>query len=133
MYAPTEIEELQERDARAGLWRSVFEASEDAQLICTRIGRIQEINRKGGQLLGVSIASDAAHPSVFDALSPATGKRLYEIFQRCSMQPETLSGITLLSRAGSVRLIVDLLITPLGGGCWLVVIKDASRRWRMES
>src|SRR5205085_11590774 len=41
--------------------------------------------------------------------------------------------ITLLSGVGYVRLIVDLQVTPLGGGYWLVAIKDASRRWRMES
>src|SRR5687767_15714984 len=100
MHAPTDIEDLKESDARAGLWRSVFEASEDAQLICTRIGRIQEINRKGAQLLGVTNAADCAHISVFDAVSPATAKRLYEVLQRSTLQPETLSAITLLSGAG---------------------------------
>jgi two-component system cell cycle sensor histidine kinase/response regulator CckA len=132
MHAPTELDE-HERDARAALWRSVFEASEDAQLICTRVGRIHEINRKGAQLLGMSSPSDCSRFSVFDTLSPAAGKRLSEILQRSSSPSETMSAITLLSGVGYVRLIVDLQVTPLGGGYWLVAIKDASRRWRMES
>ncbi|HEY6227231.1 MAG TPA: PAS domain S-box protein [Verrucomicrobiae bacterium] len=131
MDATTDLE--QEREARAALWRSAFEASEDAQLICTRIGRIHEINRKGAQLLGISNPNDCAHISVFDALSSAAGKRLHEILQRASSPSETMSAITLLSGVGYVRLIVDLQVTPLGNGFWLVAIKDASRRWRMES
>lgn len=132
MDATTELDE-HEREARAALWRSAFEASEDAQLICTRVGRIHEINRKGAQLLGIANPADCAHVSVFDALSSAAGKRLYEILQRSSSPPETMSAITLLSGVGYVRLIVDLQVTPLGNGFWLVAIKDASRRWRMES
>ena len=51
MHGTSEIDEPRQDEARSELWRSVFEASEDAQLICTRIGRIHEINRKGAQLL----------------------------------------------------------------------------------
>jgi PAS domain S-box-containing protein len=133
MIGTSEIERSRPTDAREELWRLAFEASEDAQLICNRSGRIQELNRKGAQLLGIANPGECAHASIFDALSPAAGKRLNDIFQRASQQPETMSAITLLSGAGYVRLIVDLLVTPLGGGFWLVSIKDASRRWRMES
>jgi PAS domain S-box-containing protein len=133
MHATSEIDEPQEGDERADLWRSVFEASDEAQLICTRLGRIHEINRKGAQLLGISNPAERPNISVFDALSPAAGKRLSEIFHRPSAPSETMSAITLLSGAGHVRLIVDLQITRLGSGFWLIAIKDASRRWRMES
>src|SRR5687767_3005973 len=133
MHATSDIDEPREGDARAELWRSVFEASEDAQLICTRIGRIHEINRKGAQLLRISNPAHCAHVSVFDALSQAAGKRLYDIFQRPCSPTETMSAITLLSGAGCVRLIVDLQVTHLGAAFWLITIKDASRRWRMES
>jgi two-component system cell cycle sensor histidine kinase/response regulator CckA len=133
MHGTSDIDEPRQDEARAELWRSVFESSEDAQLICTRVGRIHEINRKGAQLLGIANPAECAHVSVFDALSPAASKRLYDIFQRAVSPPETMSAITLLSGAGYVRLIVDLQVTHLGGGFWLVAIKDASRRWRMES
>jgi PAS domain S-box-containing protein len=133
MHGTSDIDEPRQEEIRAELWRSAFEASEDAQLICTRIGRIHEINRKGSQLLGISSPTDCAHVSVFDTLSSAAAKKLYDIFQRSSSPPETMSAITLLSRAGYVRLIVDLQVTHLGNGFWLVAIKDASRRWRMES
>lgn len=135
MYAMTEPDPSLETDAdtRVDWWRSVFEASEDAQLICAQNGRIHEINRKGAQLLGVMGAADFSHASIFDALSVAAAKRVTEIFNRAQPKSETLSAITLLSGAGYVRLIVDLQITPLGGNFWLVAIKDASRRWRMES
>lgn len=78
-------------------------------------------------------ATDNTHFSIFDALSSNAAKRLFEIFQKQNPQPETLSAITLISGAGYVRLIVDLQVNPLGAGHWLVSIKDASRRWRMES
>ena len=93
MHASSDIDEPREGDARAELWRSVFEASEDAQLICTRMGRVHEINRKGAQLLGITNPAESSHVSVFDALSPAASKRLYEIFQRPGAPSETMSAI----------------------------------------
>jgi PAS domain S-box-containing protein len=136
MHGPSEVYETRAGDTRAEWWRSVFEASEDAQVICGVTGRILEINRKGASLLGLLGANEWSHVSIFDSLSNPAAKRLKEIMQRpaSAVGPaETISGITLLSGAGHVRLIVDLQATPLGGGCWLVAVKDASRRWRMES
>ena len=133
MHATSDIDQPREGDARAELWRSVFEASDDAQLICTRNGRVHEINRKGAQLLGIINPTDLSQVSIFDSVSAAAGKRLAEIFQKTNSPSETMSAITLLSGAGFVRLIVDLQVTHVGGNFWLIAIKDASRRWRMES
>src|SRR3954469_19619456 len=128
-----DIQQPAVRDPRADWWRSVFDASEDAQLICGANGRIHEINRRGTQLIGLTAATEWVHHSVFDALSAPTTKRLCEAFSRKTPQTEMLSAVTLLSGAGHVRLIVDLQVTPVAAGYWLISIKDASRRWRMES
>jgi len=133
MESFTDIEAPRERDTRVDWLRSVFELSEDALLICATTGRILEINRRGTQLLGMVAATEWAKSSVFDSVSGSTSKKIIECFQRGAGQPTTLSAVTLLSGNGYVRLIVDLQITPLDGGFWLIAIKDASRRWRMES
>ena len=133
MQALSDVQQPRPRDTRSDWWRSVFEASDDAQVICATNGRIHEINRRGSQLIGLTAATEWVHHSIFDAVSGVTSKRLAEIFNRAHQQAETLSAVTLLSQAGHVRLIVDLQITPLGSSVWLVSIKDASRRWRMES
>lgn len=133
MHASGEIYEARAGDSRAEWWRSVFEASEDAQIICGITGRLLEINRKAASLLGLLGATEWSHVSIFDSLSAPAAKRLSEFVRKPSGQTETLSGITFLSGAGHMRLIVDLQVTPLGAGCWLIAVKDASRRWRMES
>src|SRR4051812_9329000 len=108
MHLTNDMDESARTGSRPDWWRSVFEASEDAQLICEKSGRILEINRRGGQLLSLSAAAEWTHASIFDVVSAPTAKRLAENFLRDANQPETLSAVTLLSGSGHVRLIVDL-------------------------
>ena len=113
-------------------WHWLFEASEDAQLICTREGRILEANRQAQQLLGLSHPALPVKVHLHQFLSRPTATRLAELLRRESKRPQTLSSAA-LEREGRLRLMADLQISPLEEGLQLVCIKDASRRWRLES
>lgn len=129
---PCEIESVPAADTHAAWWRSVFDASEDAQIICSSDGRVRDLNRRAAQLFGVT-NGDACHLSILESLSGPTGKRVVEIFERRKRHAETLSAVTLLSSSGFPRLVIDLVVTPLTSELFLLTIKDAGQRWRMES
>jgi len=118
--------------ARDQWWRCLFEASEDAQLVCQTDGAVIEANRRAHQLLGLrgTLALPAFLLNSF--LTPGTAAKLAELLARSEGKPETLAAVSVMSH-GQLSLVADLLVTPLGEGCALVVIKDASRRWRLES
>ncbi len=126
------VEPRDEVQARGHWWRCLFEASEDAQLVCRHDGAVVEANRKARQLLGLS--NDAVLPAfVLPAfLTPASVRKLSELLTRTAGRQETLTSVSLLCR-GQLSLIADLQVTPLGEDFSLVSVKDASRRWRMES
>jgi two-component system, cell cycle sensor histidine kinase and response regulator CckA len=115
---------------RATWWHAIFEASEDALVVCTRDGILVESNARAQKyFLGPSSSREAA---IYDALTPQTASRLRAIVERDSHHSEILSSVSFLP-GGELRVIVDLIISRLDGTHWLVTIKDATRRWRMES
>lgn len=117
-------------DTRASWWQAIFEASEDALLVCTREGNLLESNRRAQKYLDPSLLQ--AGSSFFAALTVPTGDRLRAIIERDSPHQEVLSSISFVP-GGNQRLVVDLVISRLDANHWLIAIKDASRRWRMES
>ncbi|MGZ8938138.1 MAG: PAS domain S-box protein, partial [Limisphaerales bacterium] len=117
-------------DTRASWWQAIFEASEDALLVCTREGNLLESNRRAQKYLDPSLLE--AGSSFFGALTVPTGDRLKSIIERDSLHQEVLSSISFVP-GGNQRLVVDLVISRLDVNHWLIAIKDASRRWRMES
>ncbi|HTG43468.1 MAG TPA: PAS domain S-box protein [Verrucomicrobiae bacterium] len=117
-------------DARASWWQAIFDASEDALLVCNREGQLCESNRRAQKFLE-SAALDQ-ETGIFGALTAATAQRLRTILERESAHSEQLSSISFLP-GGQLRMIVDLVVSKLDTGHWLISIKDATRRWRMES
>lgn len=117
-------------ETRASWWQAIFEASEDALLVCTSDGKLKESNRRTQKFFNTSLLG--AEISIFDSLTAQTGDRLKAIIERDSQHPEVLSSISFLP-GGHLRLIVDLTVSRLDPSHWLVSIKDATRRWRMES
>src|SRR5688572_13935175 len=114
-------------ETRATWWHAIFEASEDALLVCTREGILVESNPRAQKYF-----SGVARPgevTIYDALTPPTANRLKAIIERDSRHPEILSSVSFLP-GGHLRVIVDLTISRLDGTHWLVTIKDATRRWR---
>jgi len=118
--------------SRGRWWTSVFEASEDAQLVCQADGAVIEANRKAFQLLGFPANLDLPAYVLPSFLTEGTARKLLDLLQRPAGRQETLAAISLLTQ-GRLSLVADLQVVPLGDGCSLVAVKDASRRWRMES
>jgi PAS domain S-box-containing protein len=118
--------------ARDQWWCCLFEASEDAQLVCRRDGAVLEVNRRARDLLGLSARLALPAYLLPSCLTPATLGKLGELLGRPVGHPESLPAISLLCR-GQLSMVADLHVTPLDDHCSLVVIQDAGRRWRMES
>ncbi|MGN6384972.1 MAG: PAS domain S-box protein [Verrucomicrobiota bacterium] len=117
-------------EARAGWWHALFDASEDAVLICTAEGAIRDLNKRARKCL--EHASITTQGCIFEAFTLPTREKLKVWFARRPTLSETFSSLSFIP-SGHLRMIVDLLICPLDGDHWLLTLKDASRRWRMES
>ncbi|MEW6158457.1 MAG: PAS domain S-box protein, partial [Verrucomicrobiota bacterium] len=110
-------------------WRCLFEESEDAQVVCTSDGMVVEFNRRAAQLLDLQ---GQYHFNLHRALTGSTSLKLATLLKRTSGGQTVLSSVTLMC-GGQLTLIADLAVTQFGDDHSLVAIKDASRRWRMES
>jgi two-component system cell cycle sensor histidine kinase/response regulator CckA len=117
-------------EPRASWWQAIFEASEDALLVCSRSGVIHEANPRARKIF--ESVEGGLPLCFFDALAGPTLQRLKDFLERDGKFPEQLSSISLRPE-GPLRIIVDLVVARLGPDHWLITLKDASRRWRMES
>ncbi len=117
-------------ETRATWWHAIFEASEDALVVCTRDGMVVECNRRADEYFAG--ATTLGGTTIYTAVTPPTADRLRAIIERDSRHPQTLSSVSFLP-GGHLRVIADLIISRLDSAHWLVTVKDATRRWRMES
>lgn len=97
--------------------------------VCAADGVILELNRRA-RVLFESAALQTTR--LFDALTAQTGERLRTLMERGGTAPETISAASFIP-AGHLRMIVDLVVSRLDTDHWLVCVRDATRRWRMES
>lgn len=112
-------------------WRCLFNESEDAQLVSASDGSIREANRTAIRLLGLNGKEDAL-PNLYQMLTSTAAARVAGLLQQHVGSQVTLPAVALMVE-GQISLLADLQITPLGQGFSLVTIRDATRRWRMES
>jgi two-component system, cell cycle sensor histidine kinase and response regulator CckA len=125
--------ELLTPSPREHWWRCLFEQSEDGQVVCRPDGSLTEANRRAIQLLGLPRqVEDWQEVNLLQHLTTSTGSHLRDLLRRESGRQETMPAVSLLC-GHQISLLVDLQATPLGDGYSLVSLKDASRRWRMES
>jgi two-component system cell cycle sensor histidine kinase/response regulator CckA len=117
---------------RSEWWERLFQLSEDAQVICNNRGEIWEANRFGQRLFGLQVRSREAKRMVFENFTHATSQKLKALFSKTEAHQESLTSVSLMDQ-GRLTLMADLVATPLTEQFWLLTIKDASRRWRMES
>src|SRR5687768_12226758 len=94
-------------EMRATWWHAIFEASEDALLVCTREGILVESNPRAQKYF---TGPRSGEVTIYDALSPPTASRLKAIIDRDSRHPEILSSVSFLP-GGHLRVIVDLTIS----------------------
>ena len=116
--------------AREHWWRLFFDNSVDALLVCRVDGTIEEANPRAIHML--ALVEGALCPSLFDSLAPVSARLVAEKLKAARGRQETVTGVRMIVRE-SVPQIVDLQITPLDEGFSLMQLRDASRRWRMES
>jgi len=110
-------------------WRHLFVESEDAQVVCDRRGGVSEINRKAEEQFGLTPKS-----CLFEAglLTPGAAELLRQALSRGLHRTESLGTIG-ISDANGVCLVADLQLMPFDAEHCLLRIKDASRRWRLET
>lgn len=99
-------------------------------LICDENGFISEHNRRAAKLVEEGVLR--LEGILFDSFSLEAASRLKSVFERRRRHNESLSSLSLLP-SGKLRMVVDLTVAPLDSGHWLITLKDATRRWRMES
>ncbi len=111
-------------------WRRFFDHSEDALLVCGADGTIEEANPRAIHLL--ALPADTRCPTLLDFIAPTSARAVADTLKRATHRQETLPGVRFMAREAAPQ-IVDLQVTPLDAGFALVLLRDASRRWRLES
>jgi PAS domain S-box-containing protein len=119
-------------DPSAPLWKSLFDAFPDAQVICRADGTIEHLNAQAAAQFKAALSQAAATPRIFDLLQPPADQKVRELFQRQPATPDLLYAVTVALPGMSLG-PVDLEITPLDGGLALIAFKDSSRRLRLEA
>jgi PAS domain S-box-containing protein len=114
------------------LWKSLFDASPDAQIICRADGIAEHLNSKAIELLQPATGGRSSGFSVLDVLQPPADRKLRELLGRHPLAPDVISPASLVLK-GAVRGPVDIEILPLTGGNTLLLLKDTNRRLRLES
>lgn len=114
--------------ASAAWWRHLFVDAEEAQLVVDRGGIVREVNRKAARLY----ALHKGH-SLFagNLLAAATATRLRESMGGDGSRVDL--GTIGVTDAQGICLLADAQLLPLEEGQWLLVLRDATRRRRMET
>ena len=113
-------------------WRSLFESSEDAQVVCRSDGLVVKMNPKAARLFKMDRAAAKTDFSVFDFLLPSADDKLRESLQRGCIRTDGLHSVVLLA-GGRQTGMADLELAPLDEHHTLITFKDIARRMRLES
>jgi len=115
-------------------WESplnLFNASEEAQLVCHEDGIALHINPKAARLFKLRPDLDEGAFSIFKILPPPASRKLSRIFQNRRPHAEKLHSVILL-QDNSPHSMMDLEVVSVDGHLNLVTFKDSGRRQRME-
>lgn len=99
-------------------------------LVCDRDGTIAARNRRAQKLVDGGLLP--THQPIFDSLIENASQKLRKLFARDRLVSETLPSIRFQTES-KMRMVVDLVVSRLDKEHWLIAIKDATRRSRMES
>lgn len=113
----------------AAWWQHLFVDADDPQVVCDRDGIVCEVNRRAAQRFGLTIGHRLLQ---CPALAPGAAAQLRDALARGTDKAETLGTIGITCAEGTC-LVADLQVVPLDPRRWLLVIRDASRRWRLET
>ncbi|MBM3824470.1 MAG: response regulator [Verrucomicrobia bacterium] len=114
-------------------WKeALFNAGDEPLAICDERGQLVEVNVRAARLLGVDTKGGEKPRSMEEFLTASSWNRLLKALRREQGAEEDLTGISLIVRS-RISMMVDLQLTPISGGYLLLAMRDAGRRWRMES
>jgi PAS domain S-box-containing protein len=113
-------------------WWTLFNVSEDAQIVCRADGTVQHINPKAAQMFKLKMDADGGDFSIFKILPLPANQKLERLLKNPAARVETIfSAVIYFDDAASS--LMDLETVPLDEGFTLVTFKDATRRLRLES
>jgi PAS domain S-box-containing protein len=120
------------RESTSRWWWTLFNASEDAQIVCRADGIAQHLNPKAVRLFKLKSDPDENEFSIFEILPLPANQKLERILKSRAPRVETISSVIVVQEDAPSSLM-DLEIVPLEDGFTLVTFKDATRRLRLES
>ncbi|HEY1716974.1 MAG TPA: PAS domain S-box protein [Verrucomicrobiae bacterium] len=121
-----------ERESTSRWWWILFNASEDAQIVCRADGTAQHINPKAVRLFKLKAGWDEDEFSIFKILPLPANQKLERILKSRAPRVETISSV-IVALDDAPGSLMDLETVPLEEGFTLVTFKDATRRLRLES
>lgn len=114
-------------------WESIFESNDDAMVVCAQNGSIIKANRRARQGLLFRAFTNQSHSvNLLNFLTEETAGKVVDILNKKNGSQPYLSAVSVIN-TDEILAIADLIFTPLKNDCWLVTIRDVSRRWRMEA
>ncbi len=130
---PSPVQSLSpEQESTARWWWSLFNAAEDAQMVCRADGITQHINPKAIRLFKLRPESGLDDFSIYKILPTSLHQKFGWILQNRSAPAETIQAVMITLGDGTSSLM-DLEVIPLDGGSVLVSFKDTTMRHRLAS
>ncbi|HEY9175957.1 MAG TPA: PAS domain S-box protein [Verrucomicrobiae bacterium] len=116
----------------ADWWKSFFEVSEDAQVVCRADGLILYINPSAARLFRLSPDQAEGRASIYHGVTPLVHKKLQAALGPHRARFQLLHGVLTVAE-GTPRRLTDLEITSFPDDLALLTFKDATPRMRLES
>jgi PAS domain S-box-containing protein len=115
-------------------WESplnLFNASEEAQMVCRADGIALHINAKAARQFKLRSELEEGGFSIFKIISPPANRKLGRLFQNHRPHAEKLHSVVVMLD-NSPHSMMDLEVVSLDGQFNLVTFKDSGRRLRLE-
>jgi two-component system, cell cycle sensor histidine kinase and response regulator CckA len=117
---------------RSAWWKLGFLEAEDGLIICRADGAVEEINRRAAQwFLSTDEAGKRAR-ILETAFTDPTRDKILSFLDDPARRGGSVTGVSVRAEGRAVG-FADVQVSSLGPDLWLVSVKDASRRVRMES
>jgi len=113
-------------------WLNVFNASEDAQIVCRKDGTAARINPKAARRFKLDPLTDTDKLSIFDLLAAPADRKLGQLLKKNNACADQLHSVV-TQHQDSPATLMDLEFIPLDEQHRLVIFKDSSRRLRLEA
>jgi len=126
------LEPLMNRTPASQWWLNFFNASEDAQIVCSKDGTVQHINPKAAARFKLDPQTHEGALSIFNLITGPAKHKLGRFLQKDKAGPDMLHSV--MTHGENVPFaLMDLEIIPLDHDHGLVTFKDANRRLRLEA